>query len=536
VPAAPSHDELVGEMLYRTREVDKKIVQGTLGTIQQISPLIGRAQAVQDVVRSNIASAQSKVETMVRDEVFGLVDKVQETLGQPKVETPQWLLDFQAGVDSGDTKLPPVGLLVAGILAPAQLRSIKSTCLLNLLFNGSFFVSGVVVAIIDWYKPCEDDLVWIWVLGLLGQSLVLFFADSINKSRASCAVAQLEEDANKITFEGTGNPIMDAFESIVAGNGYYFKALSVYDRISHSWLYSITKLYLILYLGWGGFGLWITIHMVIEDHLHCSAKAVVFYCHFSSFFYLMFLTWSIIGFVFWLIPVIASCRFVKYTILKLAKDLDDASPIKLPIFMTLVKALVLRGSSELIRAHKQELQREVIELEKENQKCQAKIEKMRREVEQVEKEEKDAYDREERLIELYEQQMKDSLDALRPSVQFVASLQDAGIDSLVADATATANRIGEGVNEVLADPTTIASRQQLAAQAQAASSALQGHATAAADALKARMAEHGPALESMKNRVGDLQQQVGDAAKAASDNISTSVGKQAGAGSTSQGK
>merc|ERR1719498_1228845 len=97
-------------------------------------------------------------------------------------------------------------------------------------------------------------------------------------------------------------------------------------------VYNVQKLMSFISLFWGCLGMYITIEDIVQDTLTCDAKIILWFMHTYSWFFLLFLTWTALGLVFWLVQKLSSSTLVSAPVMEAAKKSDSEVPFKLPIF------------------------------------------------------------------------------------------------------------------------------------------------------------------------------------------------------------
>jgi hypothetical protein len=204
--------------------------------------------------------------------------------------------------------------------------------------------------------------VWIWQIGFLVVISVDLFCRNILIYWSSVqirALKQKREELDKADSSTTGIPIFDTFARLRRGGLSYFEGYFRYHSVIDSWLYGFMRFNSIVVLGWGAFGLYITIADIIMDTLACDAKLALAYQHLYSFMFVVLLTWNIVGLVLWITNHISSTSVVSKPLMRVGKYVDDDNFHGLPVFLTLVKSFVLNNSSDALGLTEQQVRDEI---------------------------------------------------------------------------------------------------------------------------------------------------------------------------------
>merc|ERR1719159_1817397 len=108
-------------------------------------------------------------------------------------------------------------------------------------------------------------------------------------------------------------------------------------------------------------------------------------------------------------------------LLRKAKEMDDGNPMKLPIYLTLVRAFVLRKSSDLLQVTQDQLQSEIDALEEQAARASRELAEKRAEAARVSSELLEACQNEEDLIAKFEEQTRESFDRAEPLIAVAAA-------------------------------------------------------------------------------------------------------------------
>lgn len=419
-PDGPSHDELVGEMLYRTSEVQKQAVGAVNDSIKQAAPLLARAAHVQHVFKQSVTEVQDRGAQMALKEATNLYSKMKEAVGADEGPTlagvalestlasqqeglPEW---FKFTDDDLSTDPPPFALLLSGMFAPAQLKSTRNSCNSEIFWNSLMIATCTACLTIDSRHGCTDKKVWAWILGMLIMNVLDVLCCSFIASRCGSAIGQLQdaEDATS-RIRKTGNVIWDSYIMLQANSGHFFKAYFAYQSVVDSWIYTLQKFFTLIATGWGCFGMYVTMEDIIEDELTCDTKIVLWFMHTYSFFFLLFITWNVMGLAIWTLKKLSGLSIVSQPLLAMAKDSDDEVPFRMPIFQTLARAFLLRDNNTMLLLKAGQLNDEVAELEKQIEDTKQKMENRKGYLNELESKRVSAHAYETHLIEAYKKKV-----------------------------------------------------------------------------------------------------------------------------------
>mmetsp|Transcript_92617 Transcript_92617/g.144472 ORF Transcript_92617/g.144472 Transcript_92617/m.144472 type:complete len:837 (+) Transcript_92617:68-2578(+) len=444
----PSHDELVGEMLYRTQEVQEQAVGAVNDSLKQAAPLLARAAYVQNVFSENMKLVQERAGDMALREASSLYGKMREAVGLDDdpggsdaimhrssmggYDLPDWFtLD-----DENDLDPPPFALLVGGMFAPAQIKMTRANCQSQIVWNSIIVAICTACAIIDSHHDCPDELVWVWKYGMLGLNGADILCCSFIAAKCASAICVLSDDDDKIgRVPETGNAVWDMFIAMQANSGQFFKAYFKYQNIIDSPIYTFQKFLCFISLVWGFLGIYVTCMDVVEDTLACDAKVVLWFMHTYSFFFMLFLTWTTLGLIVWVLQKLSGLTIVTAPIMESAKLADEEVPLKMPVFQTLARSFLLRDSSTMLHIKARQLEKEVYKLEREAEETKTKLEQRKHYLELLDRERRKAYDKEKKLIETYKEKTIEKGGSLPGNLNRITDVT--GTEGLAGESSST---------------------------------------------------------------------------------------------------
>lgn len=230
----PSREELLGEMMYRTKQVDDAAGRPLKAVVSNVAPVIAKANQAASVIQGRVGAIKDRVQNMANNEALDLVKVVATTMGHDLDEQmirqhlPEW---FNFGDDLGDLDSPPVALLLAGIFAPAQLHALAAGARMEMGWSCVVLAMGVLVVALDARKPCDVWHVSVWMWSLLVIQSLSFVSSAVILGKANYAIVELKEDQEvqrRSIDEGggalTGNAVWNAFFNLRGSSGYCIKA------------------------------------------------------------------------------------------------------------------------------------------------------------------------------------------------------------------------------------------------------------------------------------------------------------------------
>jgi hypothetical protein len=269
--------------------------------------------------------------------------------------------------------------------------------------------------------------VWIWQIGFLVVISIDLCCRNILIYWSSVQIRALKskrEELDKADSSTTGIPIFDTFARLRRGGLSFFEGYFRYHSVIDSWLYGFMRFNSIVVLGWGGFGLYITIADIIMDSLACDAKLALAYQHLYSFMFVVFLTWNIVGLILWITNHISSTSVVSKPLMKFGKYVDDDNFHGLPVFLTLVKSFVLNNSSEALGLTEQQVRDEIRSLTEQKREIDDKFRNKQRSLERF-KQMEGQTETEAAFMDRCQRKVNDALDQAKPIVGLVAANMNA---------------------------------------------------------------------------------------------------------------
>mmetsp|Transcript_33031 Transcript_33031/g.73545 ORF Transcript_33031/g.73545 Transcript_33031/m.73545 type:complete len:889 (+) Transcript_33031:87-2753(+) len=407
--------------------------------------LAERTSAAQKALNEGVGILRGRVEQLARDEsqnIYQVVQDVMDVQEVPEGAVPDW---FPAGDENFSP--PPAYLILCGLFAPAMMRGTSNHAKGMLFGDALLLVVTATILAVDWKKTCKDEWVWAWQIGIMLFSAVDLLCNLYLRRQCSSAIDELKESETlrKAKWQGTGHEAWDdILFTLQDGGEYFFSALFKHDEIANSRPYHIVKYIQLLCILWGFLSIKLSISNVLEDAVNCDAGHILTFMHIYAGFYLMLFLVNVLMLSLWILQQVAGSSLVSKPLLKLAKTLDEDVPFKVPVFMTLVRGLLLRNASDILKVKVRSIATDIEHLEAEHQRLVAEeetkttsLEKLKEDLNHVEAEHRDACELEKDMVDKYKQLTEEKLTALEPLVAFVAGQYEMqNSDSLTALAVA----------------------------------------------------------------------------------------------------
>jgi len=426
-------------MLIRTADADDFVGEQANQLLGVGTPLLAKVDHVKQALTVGMETVKGRVTETMLAESEALFAEVKGALGDDTV--PEWLTPAAIGGQGGENfkkALPMIGLLLAGSLAPGRLRGLRLSCDGQIMMNGIILAMVNGIGISDWHVPCKDPAIWRWIGGVAVISGNACLMAGIIRIKCSSAVNFLDDQMKLIKSSETGIPLMDAFNNIKTSGTYFMKALFRYDKIVSAFSYTLSQLNFILYMCWGGYGVYLSIANVVIDAETCPVKSILFFMHFFSFFYVFLFTYMLVGVVLWIVQILASDKngIVSTVMIGIAKGIDDSNPGKMPIALTLVRSLFLRDTSNVYKVQAEALNLDVTSLEGEASDLAMKLAALKAERDEIAEKAAQTGQNEDQIIASFEAKMGENLEALKPFAVMMAASQNAQANAQAASAAA----------------------------------------------------------------------------------------------------
>lgn len=361
---------------------------------QTVGPKVAKGQAVKTILETRVDALTKQTKSFVIDELNGTAGAVLNELG---AEEAMLLLDPQKAVEGN---FPPAAVLLAGLCSPIIMALTAVNHILQAFLHFLPIVCLCIAAvIIDQGSVCFIPYMREWVWAHLIMGVILFLAHLcqvvkvvLARSALTAEIAHRQEDIKQLTKNKapTVEDVRNVFISICV---IVQKALQSEDAVRRSFFNLIVGLGTMI---WILMTIWTFVIVigytfvpgVIAFHESAKETAGDEYCG----------TWMsvlaarlccMIGVVFLMINIMIVSQWfadgMRYKpgyveqVLAQAKKTDDQAG-GIPVVQTLVKAFVLRGSSDTLEVQKAcamqdeyRMQADLTVAEKELAKCQGEL-------------------------------------------------------------------------------------------------------------------------------------------------------------------
>jgi len=333
---------------------------------QTVGPKVAKGQAVKTILESRVDTLTKQTKSFVIDELNGTAGAVLNELG---AEEAMLLLDPQKALEGN---FPPAAVLLAGLMSPIIMALTAVNHVLQALLHFLPIICLCIAAvIIDQGSVCFIPYMKEWVWAHLIMGVILFLAHIGQVVKVVCArsaltaeIEQRQADIKKLT-KNKAPTIEDVRNVFISICVIVQKALQSEDGVRRSFFNLIVGLGTMI---WILMTIWTFVIVVGYTFMpgqiafHHSAKETAGdeYCG----------TWMsvlaarmccIIGVVFLMINIMIVSQWfadgMRYQpgyveqVLAQAKKTDDQAG-GIPVVQTLVKAFVLRGSSDTLEVQK----------------------------------------------------------------------------------------------------------------------------------------------------------------------------------------
>lgn len=329
---------------------------------QTVGPKVAKGQAVKTILETRVDTLQKQTKAFVLDEVNGTAGAVLNELG---AEEAMLLLDPKKALEGN---FPPAAVLLAGLMSPLIMALTAVNHILQAFLHFLPIICLCIAAvIIDEGSVCFIPYMKEWVWAHLVMGTILFFAHLCQVVKVYLARCSLQkeiegrtEDIKKLT-KNKAPSVSDVRNVFISVCVIVQKALQSEDAVRRSFFNLIVGLGTMI---WIILTIWTFVIVigytfvpgVIAFHESAKETAGDEYCG----------TWMsvlaarlccIIGVVFLMINIMIVSQWfadgLRYQpgyveqVLAQAKKADDQAG-GVPVMQTLVKAFVLRGSSDTL--------------------------------------------------------------------------------------------------------------------------------------------------------------------------------------------
>jgi len=379
--------EVVDEAPEDDVDYEKLLRTFAQAAAQTVGPKLAKGQAVRNIFETKVERFAHKSKSFVMDEIHGTAGAVLTALG---AQEAMLLLDWNSAVEAN---FPPASILLAGILSPVLL----GLAMLNHVAQAVLYflpIACLCVAsmYIDQGQPCGIPSIFYWLWAHVFFATVLFLAHIANTIKILSGKAWLRKEVDEASaklkdIQGhADHGLTDLREFFVCNCVIVQKALLVEDGVRRSifnniigfctmiWL-GLTIWTFVVVLGWtfvpGTIAFHHSAHDVAGDDF-CGAWMTVLTARLCCIIGIIFLGINIMTVNAWFSDALKYNPEYEKLVLSNAKKIDDGAG-GIPVAQTLVKAFVLRGSSDTLEMQLSGVNMEKKILEKKQAAVQAEL-------------------------------------------------------------------------------------------------------------------------------------------------------------------
>lgn len=378
---------------------------------QRVGSKLAKGQAVRSILESRLYEFPEKAKALVLNELNGTAGAVRKAW---EAEEAMMVLDLDKAIS---TSLPPVSVLVAGLVSPTLLSFSYSALTTQL-----YLVILPVVVMCAWAlwedhgKTCSIPTMSLWTAAQFGIALFLGVANGMVAWKIGRGKRALDAKTHRMQVRmeavrqrsSQGMGANDLRQLVVYNSVLIEEALLLEDDVKASfwfnavgvgtliWLLTVLWTF-VLVIGWT----FVPGVVAFDDSAkhsdnYCGAWASVLTARISCILAVLFVAVNFLTVVNWLCAKLVSSESFSASVLEMAKSIDKGG-LGFPVAEVLVKALLLRTGSEtagaklsVALADQNSLEEERAELQKEITALDGKIQERTKEVEAIEKKATDA--------------------------------------------------------------------------------------------------------------------------------------------------
>eukprot|EP00933_Yihiella_yeosuensis_P055678 TRINITY_DN5453_c0_g1_i1.p1 TRINITY_DN5453_c0_g1~~TRINITY_DN5453_c0_g1_i1.p1 ORF type:complete len:887 (+),score=212.12 TRINITY_DN5453_c0_g1_i1:27-2663(+) len=365
------------QVLERARVADAQANAGLAILYERVMPVVLQGDRVQRVVDSRAEAIRARVPQVIQEEIQGAFGEVTDALQN---ELPQ--VSF-GSLDN----LPPLSLILAGLVAPVQLKMLHADNMGRMALTGAMFGLDSLSLFFGWGKNCiTDDF---WLLGnidllhgwIFVDAASLGFTLAVSAKVYSSAKATLDEiqkmKEEELEIPPGSDPEtvfrMTMQNDLMTGA----RAMLQFDRLTQSAVYRMLPVMSIFDFVWQAGGL---ILIFDTPSITCQAKTLLYWSRIRGMTFLVGLIPAVLGFGMTAVKVLVNSHGFGQSVLEAASDADAAIfPAHAPVFTVLVRSFLVRDSTDMASVELQVLRAE-------ENRIQRARDKMRQEKERIERE------------------------------------------------------------------------------------------------------------------------------------------------------
>lgn len=337
-------------------------------TAEQLRDLTQQAaqktEQLEKMVVEHADKALQQLETFVRETVQSLTVRIEEAIAAEASEDEVEALTKEAEDAAGQALRMPLPLLLAGLLAPMQLKVMVSWNSALLLLQFPALISLMVVMFMNFGVRCGGNELWVWAGGMAFMlKLSVTFRLWVLRQAGDVLFESRAEESTDSGLGVAGHPFYKFCKSFMSASKDYFKALLAYDGIATSFTSSVVSFTSFVLFIWGGVGVYFVIANAVDEERFCEANSLRAVARVFAFFYLVAFFISLIALVVWIVEMLLTSKRLALLVLEKVWQFDDQySPVGFPVVSILVRALLLRSDKDMKSVEASILRSEIAEL------------------------------------------------------------------------------------------------------------------------------------------------------------------------------
>jgi len=375
-------------------DVESLLKTSATRIVEQLKPKLEAGGKVRSILEHKANDFQDKAKQFVLGELNGTASALLRAI---ESEEAPILLGFNQAVEAS---FPPVPVLLAGCLSPSLLAASRWSHVLQLCFLFlPIFLSSAYAVYEDFGQVCGIPTMIPWIYTAFFLSLILTMGHLMLAMQLSSGKAALKAKSEEISARLAHNAadgetdFSDMQEIFIGGSVLVQQALLTEDTIRRSfWYHAIgagTALWLIaclwnaiIVIGWTFVPGTIAFHEKahsVAGGAFCGAWASVFTARVVCILMPLFFFLNVLQVIDWIVKSLINSSSFGKTMLSIAEQ-ADAGMMGLPVVQMLVKAFVLRGSTDTAASKLTVALAEKVRLQREHAEVCAELEAIERNI------------------------------------------------------------------------------------------------------------------------------------------------------------
>jgi hypothetical protein len=356
---------------------------------QEAGPKLSKASAVKNVLDTRMSSFQSKTKSFLLNEMNSTAGAVLKELDAPEA---MMLLDWNSAAEAN---FPAASILIAGVLSPSVITLMSFHHFIQMIAVGlPIMILCICALYIDWAAPCAIPTIFPWLFTQTALAFFLVIGHGALLIKIALGKRQLANKAEELHEKHNSDDSATQLRDEVVDNTIILQeALLVENGIRHSFWNNVVGLGTFL---WVITTLWnlflicrytfvpgiIAFHPdaaeVAKDDF-CGAWMTVLVLRINILLAVLFLFFNLATVVQWVCDMMIESEGFQQSVIKTAREMD-ANGAGLPVVELLVKAFLLRGSSDTLDARLSVVKGTKSQLEREKAQVDASLAALAKEI------------------------------------------------------------------------------------------------------------------------------------------------------------